>query len=220
MNLKDIKVAKNKKQNTVSINAVYDMPDVQGELTLTYLVYANSGVMNVTESFKATEGAKVSDMIRFGMLMQLPYNFDKSTYYGRGPIENYSDRKDCMPVGIYSDDADNQYFPYIRPQESGTKSDMRWWKQTDAAGFGFQVKSCKPFYASALHFDTAELDDGEDKEQRHSFNLNKSKYTNLFLDAEHMGVGGTNSWGALPLEKYRVHYGDKSFSFNIIPVNK
>ena len=220
MNLKDIKVDKNKKQNTVSINAVYDMPDVQGELTLTYLVYANSGVMNVTESFKATEGAKVSDMFRFGMLMQLPYNFDKSTYYGRGPIENYSDRKDCMPVGIYSDDADNQYYPYIRPQESGTKSDMRWWKQTDAAGFGFQVKSCKPFYASAIHFDTEELDDGDEKEQRHSFNLNKSKYTNLFLDGEHMGVGGTNSWGALPLEKYRVHYGDKSFSFNIIPMNK
>ena len=220
MNLKDVKVTKNKKQNSVAIDAIYDMPEVQGELQITYLVYANSGVMNVTEKFNATEGAKVSDMFRFGMLMQLPYNFEKSTFYGRGPIENYSDRKDCMPVGIYSVDADNQYFPYIRPQESGTKSDIRWWKQTDAAGFGFQVKSCKPFYASAIHFDTEELDDGDDKEQRHSFDLKKSKYTNLFLDAEHYGVGGTNSWGAWPLDKYRVHYGNKTFTFNIIPMNK
>ena len=145
---------------------------------------------------------------------------DKSQYYGRGPIENYSDREDCMKIGIYSNDADNQYFPYVRPQESGTKGDIRWWKQTDAAGFGFMVKNCKPFYASALHFDTEELDDGDEKDQRHSFNLKKSKYTNLFLDGEHMGAGGENSWGAWPLEKYRIHYGDKTFSFAIIPLNK
>ena len=125
-----------------------------------------------------------------------------------------------MKIGIYSNDADNQYFPYIRPQESGTKGDIRWWKQTDAAGFGFMVKNCKPFYASALHFDTDELDDGDEKDQRHSFNLKKSKYTNLFLDGEHMGVGGENSWGAWPLEKYRIHYGDKTFSFAIIPLSK
>ena len=180
----------------------------------------NTGAVKVTENFIATEGEKVSDLFRFGMQMQLPYEMDKSQYYGRGPIENYSDREDCMKIGIYSNDADNQYFPYVRPQESGTKGDIRWWKQTDAAGFGFMVKNCKPFYASALHFDTDELDDGDEKDQRHSFNLKKSKYTNLFLDGEHMGVGGENSWGAWPLEKYRIHYGDKTFSFAIIPLNK
>ena len=128
------------------------------------------------------------------MLMQMPYTMEKSNYYGRGPIENYSDRKDCMRIGVYTDDADNQYFPYIRPQESGTKSD--------------------------IHFDTEELDDGDDKEQRHSFDLKKSKFTNLFLDSAHMGVGGENSWGAWPLEKYRVHYGNKTFTFTLIPQGK
>ena len=220
MNLKNIDVKKDKKANTVTIVTSFDMPEVQGQMDITYLVFANTGAVKVTEDFKATEGAKVSDMFRFGMLLQMPYSMEKSTYYGRGPIENYSDRKDCMRIAIYNDDADNQYFPYIRPQESGTKSDIRWWKQTDATGLGLQVKSCAPFYASALHFDTEELDDGDEKEQRHSFDLKKSKFTNLFLDAAHMGVGGENSWGAWPLEKYRVHYGNKAFNFVLIPQTK
>ena len=220
MNLKNIDVKKDKKANSVTIVTSFDMPEVQGQMDITYVVFANTGAVKVTEDFKATEGAKVSDMFRFGMLMQMPYTMEKSNYYGRGPIENYSDRKDCMRIGVYTDDADNQYFPYIRPQESGTKSDIRWWKQTDATGLGLQVKSCTPFYASAIHFDTEELDDGDDKEQRHSFDLKKSKFTNLFLDSAHMGVGGENSWGAWPLEKYRVHYGNKTFTFTLIPQGK
>ena len=220
MNLKNIDVKKDKKANSVTILTSFDMPEVQGQMDITYVVFANTGAVKVTEDFKATEGAKVSDMFRFGMLMQMPYTMEKSNYYGRGPIENYSDRKDCMRIAIYNDDADNQYFPYIRPQESGTKSDIRWWKQTDATGLGLQVKSCTPFYASAIHFDTEELDDGDDKEQRHSFDLKKSKFTNLFLDSAHMGVGGENSWGAWPLEKYRVHYGNKTFTFTLIPQGK
>lgn len=220
MNLKNIDVKKDKKTNSVTILTSFDMPEVQGQMDITYVVFANTGAVKVTEDFKATEGAKVSDMFRFGMLMQMPYTMEKSNYYGRGPIENYSDRKDCMRIGVYTDDADNQYFPYIRPQESGTKSDIRWWKQTDATGMGLQVKSCTPFYASAIHFDTEELDDGDDKEQRHSFDMKKSKFTNLFLDSAHMGVGGENSWGAWPLEKYRVHYGNKTFTFTLIPQGK
>ncbi len=220
MNLKNIDVKKDKKTNSVTILTSFDMPEVQGQMDITYVVFANTGAVKVTEDFKATEGAKVSDMFRFGMLMQMPYTMEKSNYYGRGPIENYSDRKDCMRIGVYTDDADNQYFPYIRPQESGTKSDIRWWKQTDVTGLGLQVKSCTPFYASAIHFDTEELDDGDDKEQRHSFDLKKSKFTNLFLDSAHMGVGGENSWGAWPLEKYRVHYGNKTFTFTLIPQGK
>ena len=220
MNLKNIDVKKDKKTNSVTILTSFDMPEVQGQMDITYVVFANTGAVKVTEDFKATEGAKVSDMFRFGMLMQMPYTMEKSNYYGRGPIENYSDRKDCMRIGVYTDDADNQYFPYIRPQESGTKSDIRWWKQTDATGLGLQVKSCTPFYASAIHFDTEELDDGDDKEQRHSFDLKKSKFINLFLDSVHMGVGGENSWGAWPLEKYRVHYGNKTFTFTLIPQGK
>ena len=206
-----------KKEKAVKVTAVYDLPSVSAELTVTYLLDAVSGRLTVTQTLLASDSVKVSDMFRFGMVMQLPYDMDRSTYYGRGPIENYSDRKECMRIGIYSQTADEQYFPYIRPQESGTKSDIRWWKQSKADNTGFIITSPKPFYASALHFDTEELDDGADKEQRHSSQLTKSSSTNLFLDGDHYGVGGENSWGAWPLPKYRIHYGNKSFSFTIAP---
>lgn len=220
LTLKTLTTAKDKKANTFSICATYTLPQLKADLSVTYLVMANTGMVKVTETLQMAEGEKADDLFRFGMLMQLPYDMSESEYYGRGPIENYSDRKECMRIGIYRDQADNQYFPYIRPQESGTKSDMRWWKQTDSNGFGLTVKSCQPFYASALHFDTDELDDGDEKEQRHSFNLQKSRFTNLFLDGEHYGVGGENSWGAWPLAPYRVHAGNKSFSFVLVPVKK
>ena len=166
----------------------------------------------------ASDSAKVSDLFRFGMVMQLPYGMERSQYYGRGPVENYSDRKECMTIGIYNDTADNQYFPYIRPQESGLKSDIRWWRQADADGFGLTVTGCKPFYASALHYDMEELDEGQGRTNRHSSQLRKSKYTNLFIDSEHYGVGGIESWGAWPLEPYRIHYGNKSLKFTLTPL--
>ena len=219
MSLRNLAVEKEKKTNLIKISADYDMPELKGELEISYILDPATGTLKVSQEFDASE-EKGTDLFRFGMLIQLPYNMDKSTYYGRGPIENYSDRKDCMRIGIYSDDADNQYFPYIRPQESGTKSDIRWWSQQDSNGFGMKIASCTPFYAGALHFDTEELDDGDDKDQRHSFNLNKSEFTNLFIDGEHSGVAGINSWGALPLRQYRVYYGDKKFSFTIVPIRK
>ena len=158
-------------------------------------------------------------MFRFGLVMQLPYDMDKSQFYGRGPVENYCDRKESQRIGIYEQTADEQFYPYIRPQETGTKADMRWWNQTNAAGFGLRVSSDAPFYASALHYDIETLDDGDGKEQRHPEQMQRSKYTNLYLDGEHAGVGGINSWGydARALPKYQVKYGEKVFSLTFSP---
>ena len=105
-------------------------------------------------------------------------------------------------------------------QETGTKSDMRWWKQTDLAGCGLMVQADKPFYASALHYDIDDLDDGDEKEQRHAPQVPRSKYTNLFIDGEHTGVGGVDSWSgnAEALKPYRVAYGDKMFIFSLSPL--
>ncbi len=220
MRLANINVRQLKKTNLVEITSNYNLIGVNAGLVITYLIDGKTGEIEVTENLSTSDTAKVSDMYRFGMIMQLPYAMSQSKYYGRGPIENYSDRNECMRLGIYSQDAKEQYFPYIRPQESGTKSDIRWWKQTGADGFGICIDSSKPFYASAIHFDTEELDDGDNKEQRHSTELKESKFTNLFLDSEHLGVGGTNSWGAKPLDKYLVKYGDKVFKFTITPLGK
>ena len=220
MYIKDFKAEKAKNDKAITVTAVYDLPAVSAQLTLSYHFDAVTGELEVNQSLLASDTAKVSDMFRFGMMMQLPYDMDQSLYYGRGPIENYSDRKECMRIGRYIQTADEQYYPYMRPQESGTKSDIRWWKQQFPDFAGFTVFSDKPFYASALHFDLDELDDGDSKDQRHSCELKKSRYTNLYLDSEHSGVAGENSWGAWPLPKYRLHYGNKAFSFVIVPNGK
>jgi beta-galactosidase len=117
--------------------------------------------------------------------------------------------------------ADEQFYPYIRPQETGTKTDIRWWRQTDTAGFGIEITTRdKPFLASALHYEIDELDEGLDKHQRHPEQLDKSPYTNLCINAEMAGVGGINSWGfdGFALPPYRVNYGPRSFTFMLKPV--
>ena len=219
LNLKSLTAvkAKNGKNLNAVVTAVYDMPDVKATLTITYTI-APDGTMGIEQKMDATEGEKVSDMFRFGMLMQLPYNMDKSHFYGRGPIENYIDRKGSQNIGLYTQTAEEQFFPYIRPQETGTKSDLRWWEQTDKAGKGFKISSDNVFSASALHYSIDDLDEGDEKEQRHSYEVPQSKYTELCIDLAQFGLGGENSWGSWPLPEHRLGYGNKVFSFVISPV--
>ena len=174
--------------------------------------------MTVTESMKTTPRAKASDLFRFGSTIDLPYDMDRSTFYGRGPIENYVDRKSSERLGIYTQTADQQFYPYIRPQETGTKSDIRWWKQTNAQGIGLRFTADKPFYASALHYNISDLDEGLEKDQRHPYQVPKSKYTELCLDLAQYGVGGINSWGARPLKEYQLHAQNMTFKVMIAPV--
>ena len=219
MTLTSLTAEKAKKQNQVTVKATYDMPGVKAQLMMAYVII-EGGAIHVFEKMTTTEGAEVSDMFRYGVVMDMPYNYDQSEYYGRGPVENYADRKDCMPVSLNKQTADEQFFPYIRPQETGSKTDIRYWRQTNAAGFGLRIQACDPFTASALHYNIMDLDEGMDKDQRHSPQVPKSKYTELSLDMVQTGVGGINSWSrdAQALPQYRVKYEDRLFKFWLIPV--
>ena len=214
MNLRSITADK----KTKTVTATYDMPTVKSTLTLTYNVEDN-GTLNVTQALKTTPGANVPEMLRFGMVMNLPFQMDQAMWNGRGPVENYSDRKLSQNVGIYKATTDQLFFPYVRPQETGTMSDLRWWNQTDQNGFGFRIESDKLFSASALHYDLLTLDEGLEKHQRHSQSLDKSKYTNMFIDLAQEGVGGVNSWDGdgRARKGHRVEYKDYTFSFRISP---
>ena len=215
MTLKSLEV--DKKMNRLT--AEYDLPQVGGQLCLVYHV-ASDGALHVSMDMEMKEGSKAPQLPRFGMLMQLPYNMDKSVFYGRGPIENYADRKLSQRIGCYEQTADKQFFPYIRPQETGTKSDIRWWQQTDNSGRGFRVLFDETaFSASALHYNISDLDEGSEKHQRHSYQVPLSKYTNLTLDAAMMGVGGIDSWGAEPLKKYQLPAENRAMHFWIVPVS-
>ena len=171
-----------------------------------------------SSAMTTTAGAEVSDMYRFGMQLPMPYHMEYSKYYGRGPIENYIDRHNSTFIGKYTQTADEQAYPYIRPQETGTKSEMRWWKQVTKGGKGLLVTAEKPFYASALHYSIESLDEGDEKRNAHFPECEKADYTNLLLDGEHMGLGCINSWGYLPLDKYLLHYANRTFSFTLSPI--
>lgn len=201
----------------VTVKAEYELPDVKGTLAMTYTVNADGAIL-VSEDFKATPGAEVSDMYRFGMQMQMPLEFDAIDYYGRGPIENYSDRNHSAFVGRYHQKVADQYYPYIRRQETGTKTDVRYWKQLNAAGNGLEFRAAQPFSISALNYSIESLDDFPEKKQSHGSLAEKADYTNICIDKVQQGLACVNSWGDIPLPQYRISYGDYSFSFIMKPV--
>ncbi len=219
INLKSLSVKT--EDGLVVVSADYDMPQVKAALSLTYRI-DRSGYIRVTQKMTVTPGAGISEMYRFGMRMQLPKDMDRSCYYGRGPVENYADRKSSAFVGVYSQTADEQAYHYIRPQETGTRSDIRWWKQTTIGGRGIRVTSDAAFSASALHYSMESLDDGPVKSQRHFNEVAESDFTELCIDKLQAGVGGIASWGsgAYALPEYRVNYADREFTFVIEPIFK
>ena len=200
----------------VKVSADYELKAVSATLSLTYLIN-NKGAVKVVQAMKADPNAKVSDMFRFGMNLMMPRQFETISFYGRGPWENYSDRNHSTPLGVYRQQVDDQYYPYIRPQESGNKTDLRWWQVINKAGNGLMFVSEAPFSASALPYRIEDLDEGWVKIQRHSGELDKAGMTSLCIDKAQMGLGCVNSWGALPLEKYRLPYGDYEFTFIMSP---
>jgi beta-galactosidase len=152
------------------------------------------------------------------MQLPMPLEYNRVDYYGRGPTENYADRNHAARLGRYRQTVAEQFYPYIRPQENGTKTDIRFWRLLNAAGNGLEFVAEAPFSASALNYSIASLDDGLHKRQRHSPEVQPVNYTNFCIDKVQAGLGCVNSWGALPLETYRLPYGDYEFTFTLTPL--
>jgi len=216
--LKDFSYAplKEGKVKCMVVNATYDMPESGSVISLKYKIFPD-GTVEISQ--KLTASGNASDLPRFGLVANLPYNTENVQYYGKGPHENYSDRCSSQGVGIYSDSVDGMFFKYSRPQETGTHTGIRWWKQSGAAsGLTVYMKD-KPLTVGTLHYDLSELDEGDVKHQRHCEQLKPSKYANLFIDGVQSGVGGVDSWSkrGLPLEKYRIPYKDMEMTVVLVP---
>ena len=205
------------KDNQVIVYADYEIKQVSAKLSLTYTIN-NVGAVKVTQSMKTDKSAKVSDMFRFGMQLVMPKSFEYISYYGRGPVENYSDRNNCTDLGVYNQTVTEQFYAYIRPQENGNKTDIRWWKQYNSEGKGLMFVAEAPFSASALHYTIESLDDGVQKDQRHSNEVEPSDLTNVLIDKVQQGLACVNSWGAIPEPQYRVPYADYEFTFIMYPI--
>ena len=220
MKLKDCKVGDN------SVVATFEMPEVQATLSMTYTLQENGEVV-VNEHFLPNPPAEGKDvvrippMFRFGMQLQMPCQYDQVKYYGRGPVENYCDRNSSEFIGVYENKVADEYYSYIRPQESGNHTDVRWFRVLDGKGRGLEFYSNAVMEASALRFLMADLDDGPVKDKkvgRHSGDLVERPLTQVHIQQRQMGLGCVNSWGAWPRQEYLMPYKDYDFTFVIRPV--
>jgi len=214
MRLKDIDVDDNQ------VEAKFEMPDVKATLKMTYTLTPEGEVI-VRQQLKANTDEKVSPMFRYGMQLQMPKQYDAVQYYGRGPVENYIDRNSSEFIGIYNNKVADEYFPYVRPQESGNHTDVRWFRVLDKQGRGLEFYSNGPMEASALDYLLADLDDGPNKDKKkghHSGDLIERPLTQVHIQQRQMGLGCVNSWGAWPRGEYLVPYQDYDFTFVIRPV--
>ena len=202
----------------IQVSASYQIPEVKAALVMEYLIN-NAGTVRVSYRMTAGDASDVPDMFRFGLRFEMPEQYNTVEFYGKGPFENYSDRQHAASVGLYRQSVKEQFNPYIRPQETGTKSGLRWWTLVDRSSSGLKFYSDVPFSASALNYSIESLDDGQEKDQRHSPEVPVADYTEVCIDKVQMGLGCVDSWGALPREEYMVPYGNYEFSFIISPVS-
>ena len=200
--------------------ATFNMPDVKAILTMTYSLNENGEII-VREQLTADTASKAKHMFRYGMQLQMPQQYNTVKYYGRGPAENYSDRHSSEFLGVYENKVADEYFPYIRPQESGNHTDIRWFRVVNAEGKGFEFYSNAPMEVSALNYLTEDLDDGPVRDRKyghHSGDLVERPLTQVHIQQKQMGMGCINSWGAWPLPDYQVPLKDYDFTFVIKPL--
>ena len=206
--------------NTVVVK--FNMPEQKATLEMTYAI-TTKGEVVVQELMTVDKDAKVSEPFRFGMQLQMPKQYDQVEYYGRGPVENYIDRNNSEFVGVYKNAVQNEYFEYVRPQESGNHTDVRWFSVIDNSGNGLQFYSNGPMEASAIPYTNDQIDDGMFKDKKwghHSGDLIPAGKTCVHIQKRQFGLGCVNSWGAWPRPEYRMGYGPKNFIFIIKPLRK
>jgi beta-galactosidase len=186
--------------------------------TVSAKIYASGDVL-ITGRFVPAKGVKLPMMPRFGMTLTLTGQFVNIEWFGRGPHESYWDRKTGAAIGIYSSTVKDRYHPYIRPQENGNMTDVRWLALTDKRGMGLLVVGMPLLSISAHHYLNEDFDPGLNKAQRHPHDLKTRDLVTLNIDYKQMGVGGDTSWGwrAKPHPEYTLPVKEYSYSFRLRP---
>lgn len=187
---------------------------------MTYLIDGDSGI-TISGRFKPGQTA-LPMLPRFGMVMTLPGVFRDVRWFGRGPHENYWDRKTGAAVGLYQRSVEALSHPYIRPQENGNRTDVRWAEMTDSEGDGIRVVGAPCFEMTARNFFNEDFDGGEVKSQTHPYDLTDRGVVILNIDHHQMGVGGDTSWGerARPHLQYTLPSAEYSYEFKLLPLRR
>ncbi len=199
----------------VVIEVTFSLPPVKAYYRMTYNVFGNGDI--IVEGRMFPIDALLPDLPRFGIQMILRPEFNRIQWFGRGPHENYCDRKTGAKVGIYQGLVADQYHPYLRPQENGNRTDVRWVALTNDRGIGLLAAGDPCLEISALHFLPEDFDPGPQKQQRHAVDLVPRELVTLNLDLGQMGVGGDTSWGARPHPQYTYPAKEYTYRFRLRP---
>lgn len=199
----------------LKITFTYDLTAVSSTYTTIYTVYGNGEV--IVDNSMQYKGSNLPELPRFGMRFELPEALEQVEYFGRGPFENYWDRKTAAMIDRYSTTVTDMYYPYPSPQENGNRTDTRWLALTNSSGTGLLFSGMKSFDFSALHYTIADLTQ-KSRGNIHLHELQPRANVYLNIDYKQTGVGGIDSWGARPLSKYTLWADNYSYTFKISPI--
>ena len=209
------------------VTAEYNIQELEATVKLTYMM-TPEGKLVVKQDLSVSEEAKnrkdnrgrltMPQLLRFGMQMQMPKEFTQIEYYGKGPHENYIDRNNSQHLGIWKQTVAEQFWGYVRPQETGTKTCVRYWNITNPAGKGLRFEGIEPLEMQALNFTEDDLQPSRNKAQWHSGDLVERPFTDLHIASRSMGIGCVNSWGAWPRQEYQMPYQNYTYTYIISPV--
>jgi beta-galactosidase len=202
----------------INLEVTCKLPNDMANFKMTYNINA-SGKITVTTALTNVKN-DLPNIPRFGTNFIVKNDFNQVNWYGRGPLENYQDRKTSQFVGNYMAAVDDLYVPYIRPQENGYKTDVRWVTFTNSNGKGIKVFGPELLSFGAHHQYNSDFDAGETKQQRHTADIVKRDLININIDHVQMGVGGDTSWWTQPLEQYQIKAKNQSYTFSIIPLKQ
>lgn len=200
--------------------AEYDIKATDSKLKLVYTI-TPEGKIIVNQKLTVNPDAKEKpQLMRYGMSLRMPEECDSIQFYGKGPEENYIDRNNSAMLGVYNQSVDSQYYPFIRPQESGNKTMVRYWKVFNKLGYGLEFTSNAPMECQSLPYTEDDLTTGMEKKQHHSGDLVERPFTDVHIAQKQLGLGCVNSWGAWPRSEYQLPYQDYDFTFVITPITK
>ena len=208
------------KGENVEVYTEYRIDELGARAVVIYKI-SPDGTVAVTERFRPSSSYKINliSMLRFGVALAMPDTYDTIKFYGAGPHESYCDRKNGNKVGVYTQSVDEQFcMTYVRPQESGSHCDLRWWRITDSSGHGLEVRSNVLFAASAIPYPMSQIDIHSEDYRKYPTLLEKTGKTYVNIDMAQAGLVCEDSWGAVQLPQYRIPYEKHTFEFVLKPL--
>ena len=202
------------KNNTAQITIISEDSLSSSTLRSKYFVYGN-GVIKINQIIEV-KNSTVSEIPRFGLKLSMSGEFDQVSWFGRGPHESYWDRKTSAAIGHYSGSVWEQSFPYVRPQETGNKTDIYWMAVSNGSN-GLMAKGLPTFDGSVHQYPYEDLDYVPGSQRHGNLDIKSKDHLDWLIDYKQMGVGGDNSWGARTHNKYTLFPGKYEFSIMLIP---